>query len=293
MKKIICLLLSIVMSTQLCGYGFALETQDTSDRAESLFGYTFTEQQLSTGEYVIESYYEGQPNKRYIIADESPVIHVQCISPKLKQGDYTIEKPNIVREYLMTRAERWASLGYIYYSDTTTDYPGPVRAYIMAYGNSRVTTCPVSVEAQTPFDDVVSFLTSFIIAEGFAKYAAIAGFTVTGWAGALLASIVGTVGAQVINGIIIDAFTDKVDSYVTDWDFKGTPFTETDMGDTVYLREQGSTCLMRYSDNIDWDEVETDITISNWKEHKSFARNMWAKMYPNTPYPGVEKYASQ
>lgn len=115
MKKIICLLLSIVMSTQLCGYGFALETQDTSDRAESLFGYTFTEQQLSTGEYVIESYYEGQPNKRYIIADESPVIHVQCISPKLKQGDYTIEKPNIVREYLMTRAERWASLGYIYY----------------------------------------------------------------------------------------------------------------------------------------------------------------------------------
>lgn len=294
-RKMVSFILCIAMCMSLAIPAFAVDKADEENNKESFFGYTFTEQMLANGDWVIESYYNGQIQKRYTIVCGDDNILVENKSEQVQKENYTIPKVNTSTTYNVVtndaRAEQWAHKGYINYSPTTSSYPGTVRAYIMAYGNSKTTTLPLEVKKNTPFDDVVSIITSYVISEGFSKLIIAAGYAVTTWAGAFVVAIAAAASAEIVEGVIRDAFTEKVKAFVTTWDFKATPFMENDIGDTVYLRSLGTTTVFQYSDGNKWDEFEDGVTFKDWQK-TSLARSAWSAMFPNIAMPVVKNFTN-
>jgi len=292
-RKVIALALAIVTIFSISSPVAAAEIKGSGSEGASCFGYTFTERNLGDGRYEMDSYYKGEYQKTYTIEKGNPKIYVEIKGPSAAAEEqtrnvYVIQGVEIQNaQGISPQAERWASLGYINYNNHAL--AGDIKAYLMTYGTNMHAKREISVKADTPFDDFVATLSSFIISEGVDVILKELGYAVSGTAEGFALSILGNLGVKVLKGIIKTFFTTTVEVVETTWDFKATP--NTSGGSTIYLRDLGTTVLFMYEDNIEWDQMEEGFTLSNWK-HSGLARLVWEEMYPSYNYPGVKSYTS-
>ena len=290
MKKILSLSMALIMVFTLCAPASALGIiEEDISMQEPIYGYTFIETKLANGNVELRSYYNGEFQKKYTIQPGAMTILVESAA---SDEPYTINSAvSVMRTVpaVAPNAERWAACGYINYNEHVTK--GEVRAYVMAYGNSETKEVPLNVQESTPIDNVVAFLTSYILSHGLdlileSKYPGASQI-----ARGIVSSIIGERGVAVINGIIQSAFTDTVKAYITDWDFKATPFMDSGVGDTIYLYNQGRTQLIMHTGNVEWDETSEGFTVYDWR-HSTLALNAWNAMFPGYTCPGIMSYTS-
>lgn len=292
MKKLVSLISALAICLSLCVPAFAAGVEKNINGDASVFGYTFVERDLMDGRYEIDSYYNGEHQKTYTIKKGSTDIYVEIVGSSKEAGArtnnvYVIHGFENQSEPLISpQAERWGSLGYINYKNSAI--LGDIRAYLMSYGTSVHARRVVEAPAETPVDDLVAIISGFILDAGLQKSLKALGYSVESVAGQLLTSVISSLGITVIKGAIKSALTTTVETVETTWDFKAT--SNESGASTVYLRDQGKTILFMYDDN-EWDQMEKDFTIANWK-NSSFARLVWAEMYPSFVYPGVKSYTS-
>lgn len=290
MKRILSLSLALIMVITLCAPASALGIieEDTSMQ-NPMYGYTFIETELPDGNVEIRSYYNGEFRKKYTIRPGETTILVERAASGETYAINSAESVARIVPAASTYAERWASCGYINYADHSIT--GEVRAYVMAYGNNEMVELPLDVQASSPFDDVVAVLASFILSYGLDAILESKFPGSSQIARGILSSILGERGVAVINGLIQSAFTDTVKAYVTDWDFKATPFMDSGTGGTVYLYDQGKTQLIMHTGNVEWDETSEGFTAYDWR-HETLALRVWNKMFPYYTCPGIVSYTS-
>lgn len=285
-KRLISFILAVILCTTLCIPVLAVETA-TQD--EAFFGYTFDEEYSRNGDYILSSYYCGQPQRQYTIKQNDKNIYVTDLMARSLSSSYTIPSAKNYTSYApILAADRWASAGDIYYKDASV--VGAVQAIMMAYGNNRTAEVLVSVDVDTPFDELVAFLVSFIVGEKFEKWAEAAGYELAGWMGALAGTLVGEAAADITDGLIKDAFTNTVEAQETVWDFKATPKMDSGFGNSVVLEEMGSSFIVHYSDTKEWDNWHEGFTLYDWA-YDRFARIIWDELFPYINFPGVSRLA--
>ena len=299
MKRTIGAILALVMCMSLCAPAFATEIIESEDEVKlqtaDFYGYTFTEMQLANGDYVICSFYEGQPQKCYTIPKNGGDILVEYVGRSETSGNYTIERPQIVWHEVeplsaeAVAANRWAYLGWINYEDHPL--AGTVRGQVSCNGTTRRAADDIDEPKNTLLDDMVASVAAFLVDAGVVKIIEIYGGRVNA-AGALVISLLSEHGVNVVSGKIDRAVSDTVETYITDWDFKVSPFIEGVSGTSVYLYEMGVSELILYNDTNEWETEDDDVTRSTWTEKPSFARAAWEEMYPDYTYPGVDSYTA-
>ena len=281
------MILSLSIIFSLCVPVLATGVASDIDQNEDFFGYTFDEHMDEDGNYIIISYYNGQIQSRYTIGNGEADILVEKIESGIWENTYTIS--NAVTVPIVPMADRWASAGSIYYKDSAS--VGTVQAIMMAYGTTRSTELELNVPSNSPFDDVVAFISSFLISEGLAKWAMAAGASVSTYGASLLMAVISSLGSSVINGLIVDAFIETVPAIETEWKFKATPKIGNTFGTSAILEDQGQSFLIYLPDQSEWDNQEEGVTLYNWAS-LLFAQTVWDALFSDAPCPGVERFVS-
>ncbi len=288
-KKLVSLFLALAMCLGLCVPAFAADTKSVNNTGNSYFGYTFSETRLENGDYVFTSYYEGEIQKRYTINAHNPNIYVQNLADNAQRSNYILQRPEIAVPQNETRAERWASLGFINYKTHVS--LGDVRVYVMTYGSQRESSIPVEAPKNSFFDDVVATIVGGAIEDNLEPYINSSGYDLVGFAASVLTSILVSKAIEVIQGIIQDKCSDQVDSIITEWDFRGTPTSSN--GKTVEVYALGETVEVWHSETKKFIYTENGITMSSWKKGDLLAAVLWDELYPSYSDPGVKSYTSR
>lgn len=298
MSKVISILLVVTLLTTVTVPALCAErtsSQISQETLESFYGYTFTENILSDDKVEITSYYYGEPQKLYTVEVGNPLIYVETLSEVVTRSGnigntYTIPAATIIKTTPITPyAERWAILGYINYSEHTN--LGYVRGYTSTYGNSSISYTDLNASRGTPLDDIVVFLESFLLSEGYLAYISASGVSISALAASLVASVLATLSVEVINGIIDSAVSDRVESVETSWDFRITSFADVEVADGIdaYLYDQGTTKTIRHT-NADWETWDDEITFSDWQS-PTLAIRAWNELFPIYSFPGLDGFS--
>lgn len=287
MKKILSFMLVIafVFSTMTpMAHAASLTPDSTVDSFEQRDGagnkLEFELVEGPNGEYTLYYYENNVLTKTYGMSSGNSTITVTDETEATNQ-QYTLHSnPATVVEGPTTWAkDRWYHAGYFNYGYSETFECNPTAVVSWKDTDSYSGTYYVDVYQNSVYSDWVAVVTSTLISFGLAAFAPAT------LAAAILSTMIGNCGAQIINDIISIPFIEEYECSSVTYTMRAEvigPGMDTDVVDY----EGGVEYWVKYADAPD-EHYQTGWTPTTWN-CRAFAVEVWEDSVPFwPPFPGI------
>ena len=294
-KKVISIMLAVTLVVSLVVPAMAIASEDNEQNFETVLAdesgneMKFHVVDNGDGSYLMEYYFNGELDTTYLIGADTDYVRATTgdgAGYVLETNDYI--QPAAVEVAQAATANPVHLCTITYHADAMFQRESKASVEMTAT-NKRVQKTFVT-QANTKYADAVAVITNYIIGAGLALFTASGGSAATIAAGSVLTGMIAEAGANLVDGIIKNALSDRFDCVETKYTYSLTLITEK-FTKTGTLKDAGvyDTILYKNNEIHPLYDGYTPTTIRE-TEKTAFSMEVWKKCAPNYTAPPYKSY---